>query len=144
ERGTLWHALLLGLVTTVTHTGVVLTIALVLWFLPAGGSKEVREAIQTGLGLIMGLVVVSLGFYLLLARLSGRADHVHIGGGHHHHHHMPNSSEARPTRVSAMGLIILGVTGGLIPCWDAIAMLLFAVATNNLQLAFPMLLAFSA
>jgi ABC-type nickel/cobalt efflux system permease component RcnA len=144
ERGTLWHALLLGLVTTVTHTGVVLTIALVLWFLPAGGSKEVREAIQTGLGLIMGLVVVSLGFYLLLARLSGRADHVHIGGGHHHHHHMPNSSEARPARVSALGLIILGITGGLIPCWDAIAMLLFAVASNNLQLAFPMLLAFSA
>src|SRR5207302_2273997 len=35
ERGTAWHACLLGLVTTLTHTGAVIVLALLAgWFLP--------------------------------------------------------------------------------------------------------------
>ena len=41
-------------------------------------------------------------------------------------------------------LTILGITGGLIPCWDAIALLVLAVGMNLFWLAFPVLLAFSA
>ena len=39
---------------------------------------------------------------------------------------------------------MLGINGGIVPCWDAIVVLLFAVSTNRLWLALPMLLAFSA
>lgn len=42
------------------------------------------------------------------------------------------------------GLVVLGISGGIVPCWDAILMLLVAVSTNLLWLALPMLLAFSA
>ncbi len=42
------------------------------------------------------------------------------------------------------GLVALGISGGLVPCWDAVGMLLFAVSANRLRLALPLLLAFSA
>src|SRR5262249_1002809 len=77
ERGTVGHAIVLGIVTTLTHTGVVLLIAALLFFLPVEARDSFGRAIQDGLGLAMGLIVVCMGFWLLLQRLSGRADHVH-------------------------------------------------------------------
>lgn len=147
QRGTVWHALLLGVVTTVTHTGVVLVLALGLWlFFPTGMSAELQRQVQTGLGLVMGLVVAALGFWLLLQRLAGRADHIHIGGGHHHHdgHHHHHPAPPVGERVSWWGLVVLGMSGGIVPCWDAVAMLLVAVGMNLVWLALPLLLAFSA
>jgi ABC-type nickel/cobalt efflux system permease component RcnA len=41
-------------------------------------------------------------------------------------------------------VIVLGISGGLIPCWDAIALLLFSAASGQMALALPLLLAFSA
>ena len=37
----------------------------------------------------------------------------------------------------------MGITGGIVPCWDAVAMLVLAVGMNLFWLALPMLLAFS-
>jgi ABC-type nickel/cobalt efflux system permease component RcnA len=162
ERGTVAHALLLGLVTTLTHTGVVIAIAVGLRiYFPYGGmSDPARQGLQTALGLGGGLLVAGLGVWLLLRRLSGQADHFHLGEHDHHHHpghahgahshpehhhdvhghvHLPGS---RP--VGWRGLVVLGISGGIVPCWDAILMLLVAVSTNLLWLALPMLLAFSA
>jgi ABC-type nickel/cobalt efflux system permease component RcnA len=157
ERGTIAHALLLGVVTTLTHTGVVIAIAIALrLYFPYGGmSDAARQDLQMALGLGGGLIVAGLGIWLLLRRLSGQADHVHLGGHGHHHHHVhddhchdtaghvhPLAGTSQP--VGWWGLVILGVSGGIVPCWDAILMLLVAVSTNLLWLALPMLLAFSA
>jgi ABC-type nickel/cobalt efflux system permease component RcnA len=154
ERGTVLHALVLGLVTTLTHTSVVIILALVLFLVPM--DEAMRQAVQSGLGLSMGLVVVCLGFWLLLQRASGRADHVHIGGhghhhhGHHHHdhthadHHHDEHGNVVPQAVGWWGLIILGMSGGIVPCWDAIALLMVAIAGNLIHLALPLVLAFSA
>src|SRR5206468_1967918 len=46
--------------------------------------------------------------------------------------------------VGWWGLVALGVTGGLIPCWDAIALLALTVGSSAFWLALPLLLAFSA
>jgi ABC-type nickel/cobalt efflux system permease component RcnA len=82
---------------------------------------------------------MALGFWLLTRRLAGKADHFHLPGtGHHHHHHHP---EDRPLNLK--GLIILGINGGLVPCGEAIALFLLAVRWERLDLAFPLLLAFS-
>src|SRR5262249_26438873 len=91
-----------------------------------------------------GLAIVCLGFYLLLLRLSGRADHVHIGGGHHHHHHHHGPHQhVLPAKVSTWGLIVLGMSGGPGPCPAPIALVVLAVGMNLFWLAFPLLLAFS-
>jgi ABC-type nickel/cobalt efflux system permease component RcnA len=150
ERGTMFHALVLGIVTTLTHTGVVLAMAGVLFCLPPDARTSFGATIQNGLGLAMGLLVMCLGFWLLLQRLSGRADHFHVGGGQHHHHHYHHHHHAAEpaadgeSAVRWWGLIVLGMTGGLVPCWDAIVLLMAAVGRSELLLAFPMVLAFSA
>jgi len=155
ERGTVWHAFVLGLVTTLTHTGIVLIIAAVLFFVPLD-----KDLVQTGLGLALGLLVASLGVWLLLQRLAGKADHFHFGAGHHHHHSHDHSHDhshghghhhahghAQTHDTSSPGwysLLVLGMTGGIVPCWDAIALLMLTVGTSEFWLALPLLLAFSA
>jgi ABC-type nickel/cobalt efflux system permease component RcnA len=154
ERGTVGHVLFLGLVTTLSHTGVVLAVAVVvqLYF---GGRPP--PSLQVWLGLGGGLLVAGLGAWLLLARLSGRADHVHLGGGHHHHHHGHGHGHAdhyhdeqghvHPLPRGSVGwwrLAVLGVTGGIIPCHDAVALYLALISYGLLAFALPLLLAFSA
>src|SRR5262249_28494124 len=79
QRGTVGHAFLLGLVTTITHTGVVIILAALLPFIL---NRVAPERVQAILGFGGGLLIAALGLWLLLRRLSGGADHVHIGGEH--------------------------------------------------------------
>src|SRR5262249_60353084 len=67
ERGTVWHAFVLGLVTTLTHTGsvLILALAIALYF-----PDTVESNVQKTLGCIGGLLIAGLGVWLLLARLS--------------------------------------------------------------------------
>jgi ABC-type nickel/cobalt efflux system permease component RcnA len=95
--------------------------------------------VQALLGLVGGLLIAGLGLWLLMQRLTGRADHVHMPGGHSH-----GEEEAQPGRPGWGGLILLGISGGIIPCWDAIAMLALAISAQRLWLGLPLLLAFSA
>ncbi len=155
ERGTLGHVLFLGLVTTLSHTGVVLIVALVVQFYFGGRAPP---WLQAWLGFGGGLLVAGLGAWLLLARLTGRADHVHLGGGHHHHHHHGHGhghadhyhdehGHAHPLPAGRAGwwrLTVLGVTGGMIPCHDAVALYLSLISAGLLTFALPLLLAFSA
>jgi ABC-type nickel/cobalt efflux system permease component RcnA len=125
-----------------THTGTVIAIAAaLLWFFPGAVPRD----IQFILGLVGGLLVAGMGLWLLLRRLSGGADHIHLGGGHHNHG--PHEHVHLPARVEGVGwwnLVILGISGGIVPCWDAILMLGWAIGTQRLWLGLPLLLAFSA
>jgi ABC-type nickel/cobalt efflux system permease component RcnA len=156
ERGTASHALLLGLVTTLAHTGAVLVLALVL---PLAFPNALDQSVNA-LGLASGLLIVGLGFWLLLRRLGGRADHFHLGGHHHHHHdhghdhgHADHFHDehgnvhalpAPEERVGWWSLVLLGLSGGMVPCVDAIVMFFFAVSAHRVWLGLPLLLAFSA
>ncbi len=152
ERGTVGHAFVLGLVTTLTHTGAVLVLAALL---PLFGG------VMMALGLAAGLLVTGMGFWLFLRRLSSGADHVHLGGHHHdhHHHHCHHHgpvdhchdehghAHALPASTAGLGwwgLVVLGMSGGIVPCTDAIIMLGFAISAQRLWLGLPLLLAFSA
>jgi nickel/cobalt transporter (NicO) family protein len=158
ERGTVGHALYLGLVTTLSHTGIVIAIAVVVQVFFGGHAPP---SLQAWLGLGGGLLVAGMGAWLLLARLTGRADHVHLFGGHHHHHHghghghghgqadhyHDEEGHAHPSsgeRVGWWRLTVLGVTGGIIPCHDAVALYLTLLSAGLLAFALPLLLAFSA
>jgi nickel/cobalt exporter len=189
ERGTVGHAFLLGVTTTLTHTAAVLVIAgLLPLFFPSAPPADVQRVLE----LTGGLLVAGLGVFLLNRRLTGGHDHIHIGGGHHHHHHhhhhdhdhdhphdhdhhhhhdghehlqvheppsqgvataiaAPAAHGATTALAPAKGekpvwwrLIVLGVSGGIVPCWDAIAMLGLAISAGRLWLGLPLLLSFSA
>jgi ABC-type nickel/cobalt efflux system permease component RcnA len=142
ERGTVWHALYLGLVTTLTHTGVVIVIAIILALLSEEAQQAFKYWIENGLGLAVALMIVCMGFWLLLQRISGRADHIHLDGGHHHQHGSTAPTDTRG--FSWWGLTVLGVTGGIIPCWDAVGVLGMAVSADAMWLILPAVLVFSA
>ncbi|HZZ77172.1 MAG TPA: hypothetical protein VFE62_01555 [Gemmataceae bacterium] len=145
ERGTMWHALYLGLVTTLTHTGSVMVLAIIVTLLPEEYREMAMKWILNGLGLVMGLVVVGIGAWLLLQRLAGRADHVHLGAGHHHHDNGDATpAPARSGSLSWWGLTLLGITGGMIPCIDAIVLFFYTVGTSRFWLVLPAVVSFSA
>ena len=156
ERGTVGHAILLAVATTVAHTGSVILVAAILW---SAYGDTVPGATQGVLQFVGGLLVAGVGAWLLMRRLAGRADHVHLFGGHHHHgdghhhhhhgdgdhhhHHGPPPESARTTAGWAR-LVLMGLGGGIIPCWDAVLLLLAATALNRVGFALPLLFAFSA
>lgn len=152
QRGTVWHALVLGIVTTITHTGALLIIAAILYLLPEHLQEGFKGWLSKGLGLAAGLMIVCLGMWLLLQRLNGRADHVHLGGGHDHSHSHSHSHGGHSHShgldpsggVSWWGLIVLGITGGMIPCVDAIGLIAFFVARGEFWIVLPALICFSA
>ena len=127
ERGTMGHAFILGITTTLTHTSSVLLVALVLpWLIPG----VPRASVQIVLGLLGGMLVAGMGVWLLMQRLAGRADHVHF--------------EEKPDQPRWWQLITLGISGGIVPCYDAVGLLILAVRLGALWVAIPMLLSFSA
>ncbi len=141
EQGTKFHAILLGIITTISHTGSVILIALTLWvFYPDTAPDSVRVL----LSFIGGLLIAGLGLWLLMQRLAGKADHVHLPGIGHSHSH-GGEVQSRVHGKATMGrLLLLGITGGLIPCWDAVLLLGVAISMQKVWLAIPLLFAFSA
>jgi nickel/cobalt exporter len=145
EQGTVWHALLLGLMTTLAHTGAVFLLAVL--FLLAPKTAGVVYFLQ---GLVGGLLIAGLGLWLLLRRLGGQPDHFHFGG-HHHHHHDHTHADHHHGPVLPPGetvrwwhLALLGLQGGMVPCVDAVILLCLAISAQRLWLGLPLLLAFSA
>jgi nickel/cobalt transporter (NicO) family protein len=117
---------LLGLATTAAHVGSVLLIAAALWYT---GTSRVGT-IHLGLAQAAGFVIAASGFWRL-----GR----HLGG------HGEHEIEAGETiDRSSLGLIGLGLAGGLVPCWDAVGLLVMAAALGRLAAGVGLVLAFSA
>lgn len=151
ERGTVFHAVLLGLIVTVTHTGAVILLA---WLLAAHLPTTSAATAAATVGFVGGFLILIVGAWLFLQRIRNRPDHVHLfsHGDHSHshshshgagHEHSHSHSESLG-RAGWKRLVLLGIAGGLIPCTDAIVLLLFAVSSQQLWLGVPLLFAFSA
>ena len=136
ERGTPWHAVVLGVVTTLTHTSAALAIALILRFTAVNAAT-----IQTLLLFVGGLMLAGIGLWLFLQRLAGRSDHVHLFDMGHAHSH--GESAPASAKMGTVRLILLGIAGGIIPCWGAIVWVIGCVAASQFWLALPIVLAFS-
>jgi len=127
EKGTPRHALILGLIVTLTHTSAAFIVALLLKFvLPPTAAPTVQQV----LGIGGGALVVFIGLWLLVQRLSGKSDHFHVGShshghGHSHshgagHEHSHGLTPEQFGKVSWTRLILLGISGGVVPCWGTI------------------------
>ena len=151
-RGSVWDAVYLGSVVTLTHTSSVF----VLGFLTLYASRYVLiDQIYPWLSLLSGLLVVGMGIWLLRSRwrvASHRYSHDHPHdhshshphlGPHGHHHDHPHDHEQPQAGVSRWHLFSLGISGGLVPCPEALVVLLMAVSLNRLVLGLIILVAFS-
>ncbi len=148
SRGTARHALLLGLIVTVSHTAGVFALGAITLY---ASRSIVPEQLYPWLGVFSGLTIAGLGGYMFLRRWSGLdLDHSHSAGQIHGHWFSsskrlaatPEPDEpAKP--ISLYQLFALGITGGIIPCPAALVVLLSAFALHRIGLGFFLIIAFS-
>jgi ABC-type nickel/cobalt efflux system permease component RcnA len=165
ERKSIRHAVILGVVVTVTHTITVFALGGI-----ALALSEVvpAETLLPWLEVASGLLVLGLGAQLVRARFAKRDehhghdhghDHDHDHGDEHHdhghaHHDHGHGHEHDHDAVShaqlhadeyvdastPRDLIALGISGGLAPCPSALVLLLTAISFH--RIAFGLVLVF--
>lgn len=127
EQGTATHAITLGVVITFTHTAAVLALGGAVLLL---GHHVLPGVIVPVLTIVSGALVLVLGLRLLRTRWKNRAH----GHGHSHGHGPATSLR----RVTAMGM-----SAGMIPCPEALSVMLLAIGLNRTALGLVMIVAFS-
>jgi ABC-type nickel/cobalt efflux system permease component RcnA len=155
SRGTPGQAVLLGSVTTLTHTSGVFLLGLATLL----ASRYVApEKLYPWMGVLSGLMLLAVGGSLLRSRLrrhhhhdhahhhNHHHDHEHDGHAHDHDHgHSHGHRHLQPgDAVRARDLITLGITGGLLPCPSALVVMLAAVSVGQVLLGLLLITAFSA
>jgi ABC-type nickel/cobalt efflux system permease component RcnA len=115
---------LLGLATATAHLTSVALVALITW---ATRSTQVG-AVHLALARVSGFAIALVGFWRLGRHLGGFAEH-------------PAGLEG--TRLDTRGILLLGLAGGAVPCWDAVALVILAAAIGQLPLGLGLLAAFS-
>jgi ABC-type nickel/cobalt efflux system permease component RcnA len=154
SRGNARHALLLGLIVTVSHTAGVFALGAITL---CASRYIVPEQLYPWLSASSGITIAALGCYMLLRRLTGTAsDHSHAPGGAHGHwfpFKRSNQNDVAsdkvlpgPTSTATVSLVqlcTLGITGGIIPCPAALVVLLSALALHRIGLGFFLIVAFS-
>jgi len=173
-KGRVSDAIVLGIIVTLTHTFIIILLALVALF---ASQTILPDQLMPWITCSSGLLILVLGLYLFLSRLRnslrfGTATslpdvHAHPGGegsaavhdhahGDPHDHHHEHPREIRHSHdgiahthvlpspdVRFWNLAALGVSGGIVPCPDALAVLLIAVSINRILLGISVILAFS-
>ncbi len=130
SRGTAKHAAALGGIVTLTHTASVIAVGLLALL---ASQFIVPNTLVPALEVCAGLLVVVMGVRLVRTRRrSLREDEHH----HHHDHHLPK--DVRPGDLLAMG-----VSGGLVPCPEALGVMLIAIGLNRIALGLGLIVAFS-
>ncbi|RKO68012.1 nickel/cobalt transporter [Desulfofundulus salinus] len=135
SRGRAVDALLLGLITAVTHTLVVLVLAMgarwVTWLTVATAGMP-RQELEVWLQLISGVLIAFIGLRLLFTRGGccphcGRPGYLPVGAG---------------VRRDRWGLLLVGVTNGLVPCPGALTVMLLSIGSGTPLAGLSLVLAF--
>jgi nickel/cobalt transporter (NicO) family protein len=147
SRGTPRHAVLLGVIVTVTHTIGVFALGLITLALSA---FIVPEQLYPWLNLVSALLVVGVGLAILRWRFRAwrgtdghghghHHHHDHAHGHHDHHHGHVHTGDRRPMR----GLLGIGISAGIIPCPTALVVLLAAISLQRVGYGLILIVAFS-
>lgn len=131
-QGSKRHALILGLTITITHTAGVFALGLVTLY---AATLVTPERLYPWLTLLSGVMILVIGATLTFTRMRS-AFH-----GHGHEHEHGHSHGSGKTGLSRRNVVILGITGGLIPCPTALVVLLSALSLH--RVAYGMLLIFA-
>jgi ABC-type nickel/cobalt efflux system permease component RcnA len=198
QSGTYWHAVLLAIIVTITHTALVVVLGAI-WAFYQATNPALGPKLQLWLGLISGLLVAGMGLTLIWRASRGSLthhhdehhdhdhpenrswfrrlfshshahphphahahphdhhvgqthdhhhDHVHPHGHYHDHedaHHQQHNHghpaapavsyassppPAAPHRVTNRMILMLGITGGIVPCPTATIIMLLGIGAN--------------
>ena len=140
-RGTPRQAALLGLSATVGHTLIVWILAVAALLL---GQNLIAEQAEPWLTLLSGVLVTLLAVRMFLRLRAG--NHHHHGDNHHNHSHGHDHAHDQPrpkVGATATDIVWFGLTGGLLPCPAAIAVLLVCIQLKQFALGVVIIAAFS-
>jgi ABC-type nickel/cobalt efflux system permease component RcnA len=122
----IYQPAVLALSAATAHVGSVLLIAAVLGYTGATKVGTVHEALTK----IAGFVIGAAGLWRVGRALGGYVEH--------------DGDAPAAIALDNRGLIGLGLAGGIVPCWEAIALLVLAAAVGKLAAGVALVLAFSA
>lgn len=157
-RGTLWQAVLLGVSATISHTAVIWLLA----FIGLYYSRNLNvEELEPYFQLATGVIVIGLAVWMLYRTRQSQIEAHHGGCGHHHHHDLEPQGDIEfgdaherahaaqmqkqltGEKVTTGQIILFGLTGGLLPCPSAFAVLLLCLQLKKVTLGFALVLGFS-
>lgn len=201
SRGTIWHAVFLGIVVTLTHVSSVILLGIITLSLSEYVVPDKLYPIMEGAS---GLLIIAIGISIFFQRYSAYQrmqavaaaapahahghshdhhthDHSHDDHSHSHDHEHPHSHDHGehthahdghthshdhdhhlgldnwlghdhgehththdiPADATMRDLLVLGVTGGIVPCPSAVIVLLAAIALKRLLFGLLLILFFS-
>ncbi len=151
-RGTARQAVLLGTAAAIGHS-------LVIWLLAilglAFGDALMLEHAEPWLLLASGVLIFGLALRILRGMPGSRGQHHHEHDHDHDHDHAPPSADAHAAQhaieiaryagrtLSNWEIFRFGLTGGLLPCPSALAVLLVCMQLKAFTLGFAMVVGFS-
>ena len=167
SRGTIKHAIFLGLVVTLTHVSSVFLLGVVtLYFSQYIVPDKLYPIIESG----SGFLIIVIGMALFLKRYAAyqklrfadslgvklvhhhHHDHNHVhqhshehdhAQAHHHVHGLGTHAHEIPVDATFKDLLFLGITGGIVPCPSAIVVLVAAIALHRIVFGLALIVFFS-
>jgi nickel/cobalt transporter (NicO) family protein len=155
-RGTVWQAFLLGVSATISHTAIIWILAFI--GLHYSSSLNVEE-LEPYFQVATGIVVIGLACWMLYrTRQAQKEIHHHehdcvhehdelegveFGDAHERAHAAEMQKQLMNQQVTTGQIILFGLTGGLLPCPSALAVLLVCLQLKKVTLGFALVLGFS-
>lgn len=154
-RGTVWQAFLLGISATISHTAIIWMLA----FIGIHYSSSLNvEILEPYFKLATGIIVIGLACWMLYrTRQAQEEAHSHehhhgeldpegdveFGDAHERAHAAEMQKQLANQQVTTWQIILFGLTGGLLPCPSALAVLLVCLQLKKVTLGFALVLGFS-
>ena len=151
RRGRPRDALTVGAIVTLTHTGGVLVLGLLL----TASASLAGEVVLSWLGVASGVLVAAVGVAMLVGVLRRRTsvydhqhghthDHDHDHTHDHNHDHHGHSHPHPSRRARRLSLVGMGIAGGLVPSPSALIVLLGAVGLGRTAFGVLLVVAYGA
>jgi len=141
RRGRRRDALTVGAIVTLTHTGGVLVLGLLL----TATAGLAGEVVLSWLGIASGILVAAVGVAMLAGVLRRRTPVHHHDHGHSHEHPHDHHGHPHPSRqVGRLSLVGMGIAGGLVPSPSALIVLLGAIGLGRTAFGVLLVLAYGA
>ncbi|MCK4817837.1 sulfite exporter TauE/SafE family protein [bacterium] len=147
EKGTVRDAIVLGSIVTLTHVSSVVLLGIVALIL---SEFLLPQQLYPWFGVISGALIFIVGFWMLARRTLGNGDHSHSHEHHHSHSHDVHShvqehghSHLPKGKVTLSSLLLLGISGGMVPCPAALVVLLAAITMHRIVFGLSLIFAFS-
>lgn len=134
-RHTWKDAIVLGLATTFSHTAVVVLLA---------AGSLVLKSYMSAQSLEHGIAVFGAGILIVMGAWVAAGAVRDLRHGHSHAHSHDHGAQGDRERVqSLVGVALLGLSNGVLPCPGALAALLIAIATGQVALGLVTVLTYS-